>query len=82
MNLKRKRAEIRFTDPQEINKHLICSICQDVFDDPRHIACGFIKFLFFSSKISLKKAILFVSSASNNGSNKAERLFVRFVEPM
>lgn len=30
-----------FTQPQTISRHLLCSICSDVFDDPVRTLCGY-----------------------------------------
>jgi hypothetical protein len=27
-----------------IGKHLLCIICQDLFDDPKRINCGYVNF--------------------------------------
>jgi hypothetical protein len=34
------KAKREFIDPEKISRHLKCSICHDVFEDPVRTVCG------------------------------------------
>jgi len=37
-----RRQKRTFTQPHTVSRHLFCSICSDVFDDPVRTICGYI----------------------------------------